>query len=131
MATAVPAFNLKSIRKQYKAFLPPESIQKKKNFIGDDIIAEREELAEETERANHKSSRKPEATQELTAYQKKMNKINQIYEDSTADYKQQQKEMGIKKRENEIISAAKNKQKQIKETQRKLKEGQLGGQISN
>lgn len=39
--------------------------------------------------------------------------------------------MGIKKRENEIISAAKNKQKHIKETQRKLKEGQLGGQISN
>lgn len=109
-ADSVPALDLKSIRKKYKAFLPTEQAQKKKNFIGDDIIAEREELAEETERESDKKSKaKPEATQELTAYQKKMNKINQIYEDSTADYKQQQKEMGIKKRENEIISAAKNK----------------------
>jgi hypothetical protein len=88
VATSVPALNLKSIRKQYKAFLPSESVQKKKNFIGDDIIAEREEPAEETERANQKSNPTPEAAQELTAYQKKMNKINQIYEDSTADYKQ-------------------------------------------
>ena len=62
---------------------------KKKNFIGDDIIAEREELAEATDRSSDNKAKPAQETKELTAYQKKMNKINQIYEDSTADYKQQ------------------------------------------
>ena len=36
-----------------------------------------------------------------------MNKIKMLYEESTQDYKAQQKEMGIKKIEKQIITQAK------------------------
>lgn len=45
-----------------------------------------------------------------------------LYEESTQEYKQQQKEMGIKKIEKQILSKAKQDQRKIDESKRRFRE---------
>ena len=62
---------------------------------------------------------------------KRMQKISKMYEDSTKEFKEQQKEMGIKQAETKILDKAKKDQKKIEDYKRKFRENQTGGQFTN
>ena len=51
---------------------------------------------------------------------KRLQKVNNIYNDSTKEYKLQQKEMGIHKMEKEILAKAKADMTKIEEFKKKL-----------
>ena len=71
--------DIKELRAKYNKFLPSKDQMKKKNYIGDKFIVEKDDESEAED--------KPEkATAKTGAYAQRMQKITQIYEDSTNEY---------------------------------------------
>lgn len=62
---------------------------------------------------------------------KRLQKINKLYDESTKDFKQQQKQDGIKKMEKEILAKAKANMSKIEAYKKKLRDSVRGENISN
>ena len=98
--------------------------QKKRNHIGDAIIAERQDEDEEGESA-------PIADQQVAGYRSKTAKIALLADETTKQYKLEQKELGIKKETDAIITKARLEQRKVETSKLKLRQTIMGGVISN
>ena len=112
--------DLKMVKAQYRKHLPQPEEMRKKNFIGDQIIVEKDPSAEaETARGEKNLDKDPLINKynqinyddntviAKGAMAKRMQKISKLYDDSTKEFKEQQKEIGIKQAESKILAKAK------------------------
>jgi hypothetical protein len=84
------------LKEQFKDWFKPDASKiRKTNYIGDQIIVEKLDLEEDIDSDPEDQN----LEQDDGNYKTKMNKISKLYEDSTKDFKKQQKEMGIQKME--------------------------------
>ena len=61
------------------------------------------------------------------AYKSKMSKLSQLYDESTREFKEHQKQMGIQNMESEILQKAKRDQKKIEEYKKRFRDAVLQG----
>eukprot|EP00347_Sterkiella_histriomuscorum_P018145 403346620 len=131
---SVPEIQKLSIEKgDYKKFLPTKQEMKKKNYIGDAIIAERNEQDENEDDllAQQQLLSQNQTNPNKPSYLSKFSKITQLYDESTKEYKTQQKELGIKQEEQAIVMKAKLEMSKIEEYKAKFLQSAFGGVITN
>ena len=100
--------------------------QKKKNQLGNEVIAERPDESEEEEKQRENIGKG-----NAVGYRKKFCKISQFVEESTKEHKIEAKEMGIQKETAEIVKKAKEEAKKIDACKSKLRQSAMGGVITN
>ncbi|CDW79344.1 elmo domain-containing protein 3-like [Stylonychia lemnae] len=118
-----------SQKPDFKKFLPTKDEVRRKNYIGDAIIAERNEGDEIDD-----DSDQPQNYQDgnnVAGYRSKMMRITQICEESIKDYKDQIKQLNIKQAEDDIVKKAKREAQKIEEYKNKFRQSAFGGVITN
>jgi len=89
--------------------LPPSAECKKKNFIGDQVIAERIDESDEDEDDEGNEAKEGAATtkQASVGYRMKFGRIAELANESTKEYNKAKKETGIKRQSDIILNKAK------------------------
>ena len=67
----------------------------------------------------------------MVGYRSKLTKITMLADETTKQYKQEQKELGIKKETDAIITKARLEQQKVETSKLKLRQAIMGGVISN
>lgn len=80
---------------------------RKKNYIGDKFIVEKDETAAQE---NQEDQQNNIEEQKAGEYAQRMNKIKKIYEESTQEHNKFLKEIDIHKTEEKILAQAKRNQ---------------------
>ncbi|TNV83252.1 hypothetical protein FGO68_gene6928 [Halteria grandinella] len=114
----------------FKKSLPSKDEMRRKNFIGDAVIAERADehtdMDESFEQGNSESvavvGSKPQR-------RSKVSMIGQLCDESLKDYKQQQKQLSIKKAEDQILKQAKSEMQKVSQLKMKLRQQALGAGV--
>ena len=75
--------------------------QKKKNQLGNEVIAERPDESDDEEKRKETQNKET-----AVGYRKKFSKISKFVEESTKEHKLEAKEIGIQKETAEIIKKA-------------------------
>ena len=103
--------------------------QRKKNQIGDQIIAERVDESDDEQKNNNQAN--IAAAAHTTGYRSRLSKITRLADESTHDHKQQLKELGIQRQTLEITQQAKANARKIEDYKVKLRQSAMGGVITN
>ena len=86
----------KEAKQKFKPWFKPDYVKiKKTNFIGDQIIVEKLGSEEADVKDKIMEVEESKTTSKDGKLRDKVSKINQLYEETTKEFKQQQKEMGI------------------------------------
>lgn len=107
--------------------------QRKKNQIGDQIIAERVDESDDEQKNNNNQQAQSNtaAAAHTTGYRSRLSKITRLADESTHEHKQQLKELGIQRQTLEIKQQAKANARKIEDYKVKLRQSAMGGVITN
>lgn len=119
---------MKSLKTEFKSWFKPDASKiRKENYIGDKIIVEKDEIEEEEPEehagADGQAGEDPDGNPRPTAAKKpgKTSKLTELCDETTKEFKDHQKQMGIQNMESNILKKAKTDQKKVEENKKRFR----------